>query len=122
MSSDTYQAMAARFDGAAGAFAYLLFILLYFPCTAATAAVFQESGRRWTAFVVGWTTGLAYAVATIAYQIGRYAEHLLASIGWIAAMLALLAGFITAMRLGGLGRKRRVIPIMSVPQNQGVSG
>jgi ferrous iron transport protein B len=49
-----------RFDGAAGAFAYLLFILLYFPCTAAIAAVYQESGARWTIFVAGWTTGLAY--------------------------------------------------------------
>ena len=122
VSSDTYQAMAARFDGAAGAFAYLLFILLYFPCTAATAAVFQESGRRWAVFVVGWTTGLAYAAATIAYQIGRYAEHPLTSIGWITAMLILLAGFITAMRLGGLGRKRTVIPIVPVTQNEGVSG
>jgi ferrous iron transport protein B len=44
VSTGTFGAMASRFDGAAGAFAYLLFILLYFPCTAAIAAVYQESG------------------------------------------------------------------------------
>ncbi|MGH8553336.1 MAG: ferrous iron transport protein B, partial [Methylococcales bacterium] len=57
---DTYAAMRARFDGQAGAFAYLLFILLYFPCVAATAAVYRETNAGWTLFVVFWTTGLAY--------------------------------------------------------------
>ncbi|PIE00752.1 MAG: ferrous iron transporter B [Thiothrix nivea] len=54
VSTGTFGAMAARFDGAAGAFAYLLFILLYFPCTAAIAAVYQESGARWALFVAVW--------------------------------------------------------------------
>jgi len=34
----------ASFDGAAGAFACLLFIPLYFPCTVALAAVYRETG------------------------------------------------------------------------------
>ncbi len=86
VSTDTYAAMAARFDGAAGAFAYLLFILLYFPCTAAIAAVYQESGPRWTAFVAAWTTGMAYAVATLCYQLAGFREHPLQSLIWCAVM------------------------------------
>ena len=82
VSTDTFSAMASRFDGAAGAFAYLLFILLYFPCTAAIAAVYQESGIRWTIFVAGWTTGLAYGAATIYYQVATYASHPASSMGW----------------------------------------
>ena len=39
-----FGAMQARFDGQAGAFAYLLFVLLYFPCVATIGAiVFQQA-------------------------------------------------------------------------------
>ena len=61
VTAGTFGAMVVRFDGAIGAFAYLLFILLYAPCTAAIAAVYRETGPRWAVFVAGWTTGLAYA-------------------------------------------------------------
>ncbi|MGC8854953.1 MAG: Fe(2+) transporter permease subunit FeoB, partial [Halothiobacillaceae bacterium] len=39
IGTGVFGAMVSRFDGPAGAFAYLLFILLYTPCTAALAAV-----------------------------------------------------------------------------------
>jgi Fe2+ transport system protein B len=38
----TFGAMAERFDGQAGAFAYLLFVLLYFPCVATIGAIVRE--------------------------------------------------------------------------------
>ena len=40
----TFGAMASRFDGQIGAFAYLLAVLLYMPCVAATAAIWRETG------------------------------------------------------------------------------
>ncbi|MEL0082090.1 MAG: Fe(2+) transporter permease subunit FeoB [Gammaproteobacteria bacterium] len=83
----TFGAMASRFDGQVGAFAYLLFVLLYFPCVAATAAIYREAGFGWAAFVAGWTTGFAYSAATIAYQLGTFARHPTSSAAWIAAML-----------------------------------
>ena len=101
VSTDTFGAMASRFDGAAGAFAYLLFILLYFPCTAAIAAVYQESGARWTVFVAGWTTGIAYGVATIYYQVATYASHPASSMGWVGAMVVAFAGFFFILRYYG---------------------
>jgi len=55
-----FGAMAKRFDGQAGAFAYLLFVLLYFPCVSATSAVYRETNAGWTAFIALWTTGMAY--------------------------------------------------------------
>lgn len=101
VATGTFGAMAARFHGAAGAFAYLLFILLYFPCAAATAAVYQESGLSWTAFVVGWTTGLGYGVATIFYQAATWAAHPVSSAAWIGAVLALLVAVILGLRWVG---------------------
>ena len=98
VSTGTFGAMAARFDGAAGAFAYLLFILLYFPCTAAIAAVYQESGARWTLFVAAWTSGMAYGLSTIYYQASTWAAHPSTSLAWIGACLAVLATVLFGMR------------------------
>lgn len=89
VSTGTFGAMAARFDGGAGAMAYLLFILLYMPCTAAIAAVYQESGWRWTVFVGWWTTGLAYGVATLYYQLSTYSLHPQSSLIWLGAIVGI---------------------------------
>ncbi len=112
VSTGTFGAMVARFDGAAGAFAYLLFILLYFPCTAAIAAVYQESGMRWTLFVGAWTTGMAYGLATFYYQIATWAAHPSASLGWTVGILAAFAAVLFGMRRYAESLPyRRVIPI-----------
>ncbi|MBL4623279.1 MAG: Fe(2+) transporter permease subunit FeoB [Immundisolibacteraceae bacterium] len=87
VDAGTFGAMASRFDGKAGAFAYLLFVLLYFPCVAATAAIFREAGGRWAVFVVAWTTGFAYGAATISYQVATLSRHPLSSVGWILIVL-----------------------------------
>ncbi|MCB8746464.1 Fe(2+) transporter permease subunit FeoB [Rhodoferax sp. U2-2l] len=101
VSTSTFGAMAARFDGAAGAFAYLLFILLYFPCTAAIAVVYQESGPRWTLFVAAWTTGMAYGLSTLSYQVAIYSRQPMVSLGWITGiLLAFAAVFWWMRRLG----------------------
>ncbi|MBK1685864.1 Fe(2+) transporter permease subunit FeoB [Rhodoferax fermentans] len=101
VSVATFGAMAARFDGAAGAFAYLLFILLYFPCTAAIAVVYQESGTRWTLFVAAWTTGMAYGLSTIAYQAAIYERHPGVSLAWISGVLVVFAVVLAVMRYLG---------------------
>jgi ferrous iron transport protein B len=102
----TFGAMAQRFDGAAGAFAYLLFVLLYAPCVAATAAVRRETTARWTLFVVTWTTGLAYVTATLFYQAATFAQHPLSSTAWIAGLLGAMAAVVVAMRYWGRPRPR----------------
>jgi ferrous iron transport protein B len=99
VKSGTFGAMAARFDGAAGAFAYLLFILLYAPCTAAVAAIWRESSPGWTLFAVGWTTGLGYAIATIFYQGAIFARNPASSAAWIAAMVGLFIAAVVLMRV-----------------------
>jgi ferrous iron transport protein B len=112
VSTGTFGAMAARFEGAAGAFAYLLFILLYFPCTAAIAAVYQEAGARWTVFVALWTTGLGYGLATLYYQAATYKQHPDASAAWIAAVLATFSGAFLLLRWMGR-REASVVPVVS---------
>ncbi|HYN76854.1 MAG TPA: Fe(2+) transporter permease subunit FeoB [Lamprocystis sp. (in: g-proteobacteria)] len=98
VSTGTFGAMAARFDGAAGAFAYLLFILLYAPCVAATAAIWRESGPGWTFFAVSWTTGLGYITATVFYQTAIFARDPATSAAWITAMVVVFATVVLGMR------------------------
>ena len=53
------------------AFCYMLFVLIYFPCIAALAAIKQESGSwKWALFAACYTTILAWIVSFTVYQIG----------------------------------------------------
>ena len=53
------------------AFTFILFILIYFPCIAVVAAIKKESGSwKWAAFMVFYTTGLAWFISFLVYQIG----------------------------------------------------
>lgn len=86
VKTDTFSAMQHSFDGKVGAFSYLLFILLYAPCVAATAAIYRETNIGWTIFVVFWTTGIAYMTATIFYQAMTYNQHPYYSLVWISGL------------------------------------
>ena len=96
VNAGTFAAMQQSFDGQAGAFAYLLFILLYAPCVAATAAIFRETNLNWTVFVVCWTTGIAYMTATVFYQAMTYSQHpdysFVCITGLLSAFLLVLLG------------------------------
>ena len=107
VNQGTFGAMVQRFDGWIGAFAYLLFILLYIPCLSATAAIYRETNWRWTAFISGWTTGLAYLAATVFYQAATFDHHPSASLLWIGGLLGGLAAVI--LTLSGLGNRRIAI-------------
>lgn len=81
------------FNGATGAFAFLLFILLYMPCTAASAAIVRAQGAKWTLFIVAWTNILAWSSAVIFYQLAHITQHPLSSIAWISFSAILLIAF-----------------------------
>jgi ferrous iron transport protein B len=91
VNEGVFGAMHERFDGQAGAFAYLLFVLLYFPCVATIGAIKREAGRAWAAFVAAWTTSVAYITAVSFYQIARFEAHPLTSSAWL---LGLWGGFL----------------------------
>jgi len=53
------------------ALAFLVFILVYFPCIAVIAAIKNESGEwKWALFSIVLTTSLAWILAFVVYQIG----------------------------------------------------
>ena len=53
------------------AYAYLIFILLYFPCIATIVAIKNEtSSWRWAGFAAVYTTVVAWIASALVYQIG----------------------------------------------------
>jgi ferrous iron transport protein B len=98
ISDATFGAMIKRFDGQVGAFSYLLFVLLYFPCVAVIGAIRREAGTNWAVFVAIWTTTIAYITATCFYQIGTFAQHPLFSGLWLGCVVILLIGLIIGLR------------------------
>ncbi len=105
----TYHAMQQAFDGKLGAFAYLLFILLYTPCAAAMGAISSEVGRVWASFAALWSFGLAYVTATLCYQIGMLAVTPVLSTTII--LLCVLALFATYLWLKRKSHKVLTIPV-----------
>jgi ferrous iron transport protein B len=109
----TFAAMQHSFDGKAGAFAYLLFILLYAPCVAATTAIYRETNRNWTLFVVFWTTGIAYMTATIFYQTMTYNQHPAYSLLWIMGLLVAFLSILFGLWLLGKTQEKAIQELSS---------
>ena len=53
----------------ASALAFLVFVLLYFPCIATIVAVRNEAGRGWALASMVYSTAVAWFVAWIVYHI-----------------------------------------------------
>jgi ferrous iron transport protein B len=66
--TSVYKHIAANFT-VFSAFAYLLFVLMYFPCLAVIGAARQEMGGYYAVVMAVYSTLLAWSVATFFYQV-----------------------------------------------------
>lgn len=97
--------MQTMFGTPLAAYSYLVFVLLYMPCASVMGALAKEAGRRWMWFALAWGTGVAWAAATLIYQVGTFAQHPGYSLGCLAAIAA--TGVLTVRLL----RRRGVVPL-----------
>jgi len=107
--------LVKNFGGQIAAYAYLLFTLLYFPCVSVVATIAKELDKKWAAFSVVWSTGLAYIIATLFYQTATWAGMWSGSSMWIISMLSLLAVFIMFARWIVRGDQKQVARYKAVP-------
>lgn len=107
VNNQVYGVMYQRFRGQAAAFAYLLFVLLYFPCISATAAMTKELNKKWTLFSVAWSTGIAYSVATCFYQIATFTSHPKQSCIWIISLTLIFVSILSIMKKCGFNQEPR---------------
>jgi ferrous iron transport protein B len=106
LSQNVYGLMYQRFDGQVGAIAYLLFVLLYFPCVSTTAAMLREVSRGWTIFSVLWSTGMAYCVAVGFYQLATLTRHPGSSLMWLAGIALAVGLFLFSVRRWAEGKTK----------------
>ena len=65
------QAMLREGITPVAAYAYLIFVVLYFPCIATVAAIKHETGSwRWAGFAAIYTTAVAWLASMLVFQIG----------------------------------------------------
>ena len=115
VKAGVFGSMATLFDGQAGAFAYLLMVLLYMPCVAAIAAVYRETSRGWAIFISLWTTTLGYGTAVLFYQTARFGDHPASSTGWIVGIAAAFVVVFWGMRyLGKRDKRARTVIVPGV--------
>jgi ferrous iron transport protein B len=91
--------MVLAFGSVASALAYMLFVLLYFPCVSTMAVMRRELGWSWALFSMAWTTGLAYVLAVVLYQVLAVARVAPIAAAWHTALpLGVLLGVLLWMR------------------------
>ena len=83
------------------AFAFLLFVLLYVPCLAATGVVFREIGKGYGTVFVAYLTVVGWSVATV-YN----AVMVTGSVFWALTGAGILAAMFAGFYL--YGRKHKV--------------
>lgn len=55
----------SKFKNQANAYAYLIFILLYFPCISVYAAIKTEIGNKYAVISAIWSTSIAYIISAL---------------------------------------------------------
>ncbi len=93
--ASVYKHLAANFT-VYSAFAYLLFVLMYFPCLAVIGATRQEMGGFYSGVMAMYCTALGWSVATLFYQIaeGR-------NLVYAGTAIAILAGIYATLKYLG---------------------
>ncbi len=85
-----------NFKNVHSAYAYLLFLMIYFPCLATVGAVVREAGSKVALAQILYMTVLAWIVSVLYYQSG-YGHSLF----WIIVSLGLLVLLVSAFFLAG---------------------
>jgi len=109
-------AMIQYFGGPIEAYAYLLFTLLYFPCVSVVAVIAKELNIKWALFSVAWSTGLAYIIAALFYQIATQNSWL-----WVAGLSVILVTFFGAARWMVRNDQNRTVRRKLIPTSVGVA-
>lgn len=102
-SISTLGLMVEKFNGEIGAYAYLLLVLLYFPCVATFGAIKKELGWRWTLYSASWSLFLGYSLAVSFYQLANISQHPVQSLTWIAIFMSIFA--LIAWKLRQIGQQ-----------------
>lgn len=98
LGAEAYGQLLRHFTSTASVFAYLLFILLYFPCISTMAAIRRELSLGWAVFSLLWANLLAYGIAVGYFQLATWSQHPTQSATWVTAITLCFAGLFMGLR------------------------
>ncbi len=110
----TMIAMQTLFTGAVGAFAYLVFLLLYMPCVATIGVIYKEVGSYWAVFSVVWSFMIAYACAVTIYQLSLITTSPMTSTLWIVSVITATYLMFRLLVIWGRRREPNLIQIKQI--------
>lgn len=109
INSTAISKIKTSFTSSSAVIAYLIFILLYTPCTAVLGTIYREAGWRWMIFVAVWTFTIAWLVATIYYQFTQLAYSNTASYWLFACGLLITLMMFILRKVGNNSLKKNNI-------------
>ena len=111
VSTQLFGILQEKFSGGLAAYAYLLFVLLYFPCVTVIATIAKETGKQWALFSALYSTGIAYLIATCFYQLVSFSKQPLFASLWLSGSTLVLYVFYHQLKRHGKQAKNRSIPL-----------
>ncbi|MFQ3307323.1 MAG: ferrous iron transport protein B [Candidatus Midichloriaceae bacterium] len=87
-----------NFDNDLSVLSYMIFVLLYFPCVAVFGAISNEIGVKWAIISAIWSTGSAYAISTIFFQVSNFFVFGEINIGYLFLGILLFITLAFALR------------------------
>ena len=111
VSTQLFGILQEKFINGFAAYAYLLFVLLYFPCVTVIATIAKEAGKQWALFSATYSTGIAYLIASCFYQSVTFSQHPLFSSIWLASCATVLYGFYYSLKRHANKPQNKIIPL-----------
>lgn len=111
VSTQLFGILQDKFVNGLAAYAYLLFVLLYFPCVTVIATIAKETGKQWALFSATYSTGIAYLIASCFYQIVTFSQNPLFASLWLLSCTGLLLLFYYGLKRHANKPQNKVIPL-----------
>lgn len=111
VSTQLFGILQDKFSGGLAAYAYLLFVLLYFPCVTVIATIAKETGKNWALFSATYSTGIAYLIATCFYQLATFSNQPVFASVWLLLSTGVLLGFYWMLKRHANKPENKVIPL-----------
>ncbi|MCX7552570.1 ferrous iron transport protein B [Marinicella sp. S1101] len=111
VSAQLFGLLQEKFVNAFAAYAYLLFVLLYFPCVTVIATIAKESGKQWALFSATYSTGIAYLIASCFYQIVSFNKQPVFALIWLLSCAVILWLFYQALKRHASKTQNLTIPL-----------
>ncbi|WP_223787961.1 ferrous iron transport protein B [Marinicella meishanensis] len=111
VSSQLFGILQDKFSSTWAAYAYLLFVLLYFPCVTVIATIAKESGKKWAVFSATYSTAVAYLIASGFYQVVMFKNQPVFASLWLLGSVLAMGVFYGVLKRHAKQTRQQTIPL-----------